>query len=337
METPTEFPQKSRRGRILAYVLLGLLGLLLILLLTVFAAVQYSLDKLNRPDPSETYISEEDLLLEQAGEEPLGDFPAMDPGELELPEAGGLIGQEDDILNVLLIGQDRRPGEGRARSDAMILCSVNKTDGTIYLISFLRDLYVAIPEGYSDNRLNAAYALGGFRLLDAALEQNFGIRVDANIEVDFSGFESAVDLLGGVDVSLTEAEADYLGLWPGMNHMDGAQALAYSRIRYLDSDFGRTNRQRNVLTAMIAQLRNVDLASAKALVDELFPLVTTDMTNMQILDYMTWLLPMLSSAEVRALHIPADETYYYATIRGMSVLVPDLEANQALLLEALGQ
>lgn len=344
METTPGAPQKRKGTKVLFWILIAVLALLLCGLMVLFAAYNYSVDKLNRPDPTETYLSEEELLRQQATEtDPDTDYPTLDPTDVTQPGDATLIGQTDKIVNILLVGQDRRPGEGRARSDSMILCSFNKTKGTIQMISFLRDLYVPIPGGYMDNRLNAAYAMGGFELLDDALETNFGIRIDANIEVDFSGFTKVVDVLGGVDINLTQEEANwmnmgtYKGLEAGLNHMDGETALSYSRIRYLDSDFYRTGRQRNVLMAMLDSVRNIDLATAKNLVDELFPLVTTDMTNTQILEYLTTLFPLLPGAEVNSFHIPSDDGFYYASIRGMSVVVPDMELARQQLKDALGE
>lgn len=344
METTPGAPQKRKGTKVLFWILIAVLALLLCGLMVLFAAYNYSVDKLNRPDSTETYLSEEELLRQQATEtDPDTDYPTLDPTDVTQPGDAALIGQTDKIVNILLVGQDRRPGEGRARSDSMILCSFNKTKGTIQMISFLRDLYVPIPGGYMDNRLNAAYAMGGFELLDDALETNFGIRIDANIEVDFSGFTKVVDVLGGVDINLTQEEANwmnmgtYKGLEAGLNHMDGETALSYSRIRYLDSDFYRTGRQRNVLMAMLDSVRNIDLATAKNLVDELFPLVTTDMTNTQILEYLTTLFPLLPGAEVNSFHIPSDDGFYYASIRGMSVVVPDMELARQQLKDALGE
>ena len=110
--------------------------------------------------------------------------------------------EDDHLINILLVGQDRREGEGRQRSDTMILCSINLETGETSLISFLRDLYVQIPGGYSDNRLNATYAFGGFDLLDATLTENFGVSIDGNFEVDFTGFEAIIDMVGGIDIEL---------------------------------------------------------------------------------------------------------------------------------------
>lgn len=342
--------EKPKWRKILLRVVIVIAALLLCGFIVLFAIYNHMMNKINRPDPNETYMTEEELLesdaieaAETAEDTPEDLYPVIDPEDITMPEAADLIGQEDKIVNILLVGQDRRPGEGRARSDSMILCSFNKSKGTLQMISFLRDLYVSIPGGYLDNRLNASYALGGFELLDATLETNFGVQIDANIEVDFTGFQKVIDILGGVDVELTQAEVDYLNkgrdwnLTAGMNHLDGEKALAYSRIRYLDSDFVRTDRQRKVLTSLLDSMRDMDLATAKDLADELFPLVTTDMTNMEILTYVTTLLPMLSDAEVVSLHIPEDDAFYYATIREMAVVVPYMDACRATLEELLGE
>ena len=114
-----------------------------------------------------------------------------------------------NIKSILLIGQDKREGESRQRSDSMILATLDKDQGTVSLTSFMRDLYVAIP-GYSTTRINAAYAYGGMDLLDQTLEENFGVKIDGNVEVDFEVFQVLVDKVGGIDLELTQAEADYI-------------------------------------------------------------------------------------------------------------------------------
>ena len=110
-----------------------------------------------------------------------------------------------NIKSILLIGQDKREGESRQRSDSMILATLDKDQGTVSLTSFMRDLYVAIP-GYSTTRINAAYAYGGMDLLDQTLEENFGVKIDGNVEVDFEVFQVLVDKVGGIDLELTQAK-----------------------------------------------------------------------------------------------------------------------------------
>lgn len=247
---------------------------------------------------------------------------------------------DKELVNILLVGQDSR-GNTRERSDAMILCSINTKTYEVSMVSFLRDLYVQMPEGYMDNRMNAAYAFGGFPYLYDVLDKNFGVSVDGGMEVNFDGFKNVIDALGGVDIELTSAEANHLNnlhgwaLSTGPNHLDGDQALQYSRIRYLDSDFGRTQRQRNVLNSIFASVKNADAKTLLALVDELIPMVTTDMTNKQIIELAMALVPHMSSLEINSYHIPTDDGYYGASIRGMSVLVPDLKVNREALEEYL--
>ena len=266
----------------------------------------------------------------------LGDDP-----EDGMPE--NLIGTEKNIINILLIGQDRREGEGRARSDAMILLTVNKNTKSVILTSFLRDLYVEIP-GYGNNRINASYAFGGMDLLNRTLAQNFGIHVDGNVEVDFGQFSEIVDLVGGVEISLRSDEAKHINqnigshLTEGLCRLNGKEALEYSRIRKLDADgdFSRTQRQRTVINALMEQLKAEGMLKMLSIVDDVLPMVTTDMTNTEILGYATSLLPMLSGTHIQNQRIPADGDYSYAMIDGMSVLRPDMDACRRLLRDTLG-
>ena len=112
------------------------------------------------------------------------------------------------MVNILLVGADRRKNEV-ARSDSMILCTFNKTTGTITLTSFMRDMYVKIP-GYKSNRINVSYALGGFNLLNETISYNFGVESDGAVEIDFAHFQELIDLLGGIELELTAAEAYYV-------------------------------------------------------------------------------------------------------------------------------
>ena len=254
-----------------------------------------------------------------------------------------LIGKEKDIINILLIGQDRREGEGRARSDAMILLTVNKNTKSVVLTSFLRDLYVEIP-GYGSNRINASYTFGGMDLLDQTLARNFGIHVDGNVEVDFGQFSEIVDLVGGVEITLRDDEAKHINqtaggdLTEGTCRLSGKEALEYSRIRNLDADgdFSRTQRQRTVINAIVEQLKAGGMLKMLRIVDDVLPMVTTDMSNTEILGYATSLLPMLSGARIENQRIPADGDYSYAMIDGMSVLKADMDACRRLLQDTLG-
>ena len=307
----------------------GLL-LFLALLLAAVLYILFSLNLIGRSTNDRIDASMEDFEMDQLGD----DAPeTIDPKNVSWGKVDPLA--DDGLLNILLVGQDRRPGESRQRSDSMIVVSMNPDTKEIAMVSFLRDLYVRIP-GYSDNRMNAAYAFGGFELLKETLMANFGVSVDACFEVDFDGFEAVIDSVGGVDVELTEPEARIVGggAYAGMNHLNGDQALNYARIRVLDSDFGRTERQRNVLLSLFETARHRGLTDLLKLANALLPQLTTDQTNTQIISLITQGYSILhdNANPIESYHVPADNAYYNATIRGMMVLVPNLDMIHGQLL-----
>lgn len=241
------------------------------------------------------------------------------------------------VRNILLIGQDRRPGEVRARSDSMIICSIDEDNDVITLTSLMRDLYVQIP-GYSDNRLNASYRFGGMELLDASIEKNFGITIDGNVEVDFNGFIQVMGMIAPLRIDLRPEEAWYMNngtdwnLPDGQNDLTAEQLLKYSRMRRIGGDTERTARQRRVLTEAFSKIRGLGLSRMLSLVDAALPCITTDLTNAQIVEYVYTVIThgMVLGENHR---IPADGTFSAQMIMGMSVLVPDLAANSQALYE----
>lgn len=258
----------------------------------------------------------------------------IDPEDIEWNTDISEFINNDNLVNILLIGQDRRPDEGRQRSDAMILCSFNPQTNEASMISFLRDLYVQIP-GYEDNRLNAAYVYGGFELLKETLNLNFGITVDGCLESDFEGFEKIIDTVGGIDIELTENEAEIVGggAAAGLCHLNGEQALTYARIRKIDSDFQRTARQRKIMTAVLEKTKTHSLVELAMFFGEIMPLMSTDMTEDEIMSLALTLAPLLSELETESYAVPSAGTYKDAMIRGMAVKVPDLPKIQKSIFE----
>ena len=255
----------------------------------------------------------------------------------------------EGVINIMLIGEDRRPYESkRQRSDSMILCSINTKKNTITLISFLRDTYISNIPGYWPEKLNAAYALGGVNTLNQTLAAYFGIHVDGNVVVDFDGFTKIIDMLGGVDIELTQKEANHLNnpayagtygtglktVKAGMNHLDGKTALAYSRIRKIDMDAVRTQRQRKVITALINAYRSKSMGEMVTLADDILStgFVRTNMSADEILSYVRSLFPMLSTATINSQQIPASGTYQNMNVGNVTdCKVADLEANRQIL------
>lgn len=266
-----------------------------------------------------------------------GQIPIRDGG-IRQPSGGnslsflsGGIAASDGAVNFLLIGQDHREGETGNRSDTMILCTFHPSGEKLIMTSVLRDLYLPIP-GHGSNRINAAYAIGGGRLLQQTMEDNFDIRIDGRIEVDFSQFSQIIDLLGGVDIHLRQDEAQLISeetgtnLNSGLQHLNGNQALSYSRIRKLDTDgdFSRTNRQRTVLEAIVSSYKSADLPTLLKTTANILPMITTDMNQGELLRHAISLFPRLSTCEIVSRRIPADGQYTDQTIDGMSVLVADM-------------
>ncbi len=258
--------------------------------------------------------------------------------------------KSEGVTNVLLIGNDSREGGEDGRSDAMILLSISNETKTIHMTSLLRDMYVEIP-GHDGNRLNAAYAYGGPALLCETIEHNFGIEVNRYVLVNFQAFASLVDAVGGIDLEVTNEEVQWINAYlneynllegrelttdyldatlSGEIHLNGPQALAYSRNRYIGTDFGRTERQRKVLTAVMKKLPIAFATNQNELIEELFPNLTTNLTQAEV-----FVLSMdagkLLSYEILQTVIPAEGTYSNASIRGMSVLEVDFEANKAII------
>lgn len=262
--------------------------------------------------------------------------------------------QEDGVVNILLIGNDSRENGEDGRSDAMILISISSKTKSIYMTSLLRDMYVEIP-GHDGNRLNAAYSFGGAELLMETVEKNLDITVNRYVQVNFEAFASLVDAVGGVDLELTTGELEYVNGYlveynmltdrpqgtdnmdttqPGLVHLNGPQALAYCRNRYIGTDFGRTERQRKVLTEVIKKLPTALGTNYQELMDGLMPNLTTNLTQSECYR-LSLMAGKLVTYDIVSDNIPQPNTYKDASIRGMAVLEIDFEANIKYLKEKI--
>ena len=339
--------KKKISRRTMLITLIVILSVVLALLIGATVFVSATLGKIQRVETQETMSQEEiDRILGLETEEVDPDYTGenLSAGDIVLsdtPVEAVRVG--DNVINILLVGQDTENLSVRSRTDSMILCTINKENKTLTMTSFMRDMYVKIP-GYLDQRLNVAYVLGGFETLYDALEHNFGVQVEHGVAVNFASFQEVIDAVGGVEVKLTAAEANHLnsknytyGLFEGVNILTGETALAYARIRKLDSDFARTNRQRTVLLALIEKAKTMPVTELYKLVDTLIPMVVTDMSNTEIINTAMELAPLLQDLEIVSQRIPADDEYVMTMINGLSVLLPDLEANRQLLVDTIGE
>lgn len=259
--------------------------------------------------------------------------------------------EDKEIINILLIGLEEF--DNAANTDTMIVASINTKDNTLKLLSFMRDLYIDI-EGHSKDRLNSVYSKGGIQLLYDTIDSNFGVSLDGYLLVNFEAFEQIVDILGGVNVTLTKAEAEYLNyhnyisnpeyrnVVEGEQLMVGNQVLGYCRIRKVSTgtesnDFGRTQRQRNVLQSIVSKLKSKNIISLAFLLDDILSTVhiTTDITKSDFKDYLTIGMD-LNLDNIETLRIPMDGDYrnlkipngkYYKAV----LEIKDLEKSKEII------
>ena len=276
--------------------------------------------------------------------------------EIEHVEGVELI-SDKNVRNILLIGSDKDTG-GSSRSDSIMIASVNKATGRITLCSILRDTHLAIP-GNRESKVNAAYSWGGANLLIQTIEQNFGIKIDDYATVNFEMFTELVDGLGGVDIEVTKDEADYINnrhsygkekkpdtVESGENvHLDGYQTLWYSRIRKLDSDFMRTERQRKVLSAIAtkvkSQINPVGIFGLISTAGGVAPYIETTLSTTDFWSLIFSLSGCLvksganSDELIVSQQIPFDGTWWYSTQWDGSSISIDLEENKQMLYSLL--
>ena len=329
-----EGEQKKKKKSGCLIFLIVMLSLLLVALIVVAIGMNYIFGRLGHfenPEPSDGTIPKMSDEFDVEGNQEGGEnFETVDASDVVFETVDVL---EGDMINIMLIGQDRRPGEERARSDSMILVTINQEKNTIQLTSFMRDLYVQIP-GYMDNRLNVAYRYGGTDLMNDTFKVNFGLEIDGNVMVDFDEFTEIIEFLGGVTLKISGAEAKYMNnasdnhFKEGTNYFNAEDALTFTRMRYAaGGDYGRTDRQRRVIMAIAESFRDADLITIFNVIDQVLPHIVTNLTDAQIIEYATKGLTILGNGgSMETLRIPQDDAHYNANIRGMAVLVPNLEA-----------
>ena len=249
------------------------------------------------------------------------------------------LASSDDVINILFIGSDARSDVEGQRSDTMMLFSIDKQNKKLKLTSFLRDSYVYIPSKKYNTKLNAAFSYGGTQLVMDTLEYNFGVKIDHYVMVNFKVFRQLVNLLGGITVDgVTEAEAKYMreevkikGIKEGTNHMTGKAALWYCRIRYVDNDFRRTERQRKVIGAIVSKALKTNPVKLMSIVKQVLPNISTDIDSSELVGLAAGAALRFLYYDIEQQQIPAEGTWTDARISGQLVLKTDIEANREIL------
>lgn len=249
---------------------------------------------------------------------------------------------DSSVKNILLLGVDARSGENaeQTRSDTMMLVSVDSKHHCIKLVSFLRDTWVYIPSLEHEQRLNAACSDGGYKNVVETIEYNFGVKIDGYVVTDFEMFKVLVDSLGGVKIDVTEKEAKEVTNHPkrygnvtleaGNNKLTGEQALAYCRIRKIDTDFVRTQRQRTVMSAILKKALTNPLKLYKMAYNSA-PYIETDLSKGELMGLVS--KAGTCAANIHQTSVPFDGTWDYATIWGNSVIKINTEKNKDKLID----
>lgn len=320
-------PGKKKGLKIFLIVIAVILALLLIFAGAAYLYLQSKLKKMNIIElPKDTYAYTEPT--DEVTRPPeTGAETTEATTEATVPKMTA-----DDIVNILFVGQAARAGEEETMADSTMLVSINTYTKEITCMSILRDSFVKLPDykGHQCGRAkftvcyNLGYqwgggTAGGMEMTNICLKDNFGIEVDYNVEVSFDSFIKMIDYIDGVDIDLTQAEADYLNkdtlyvkrtIEPGVQRLQGMEALSYARMRKAagdsESDIKRTERQRKVVEALLEKFRYRSIADLNKWIDILLPMVSTTMTPTDVTKLAARVLPIFSELKIKGATVPME-------------------------------
>lgn len=307
--------KKAKKKNPAPKVLTGIIAVVLVIVIAATAMVESVLGKINYDDKEENqYVSASELT------------------------------SSSRVTNVLLLGVDARSEDEDevSRADSMMLISFDREHGCIKMTSFLRDSWVYIPVADRKQRLNAACTYGGYSGVVDTIEYNFGVEIDGYVVADFEMFKVMVDSIGGVEVEVTEEEAREVTNHPGRygdvtleagtHNLTGEQALAYCRIRKIDTDWKRTERQRTVIQAIIRGVVSSGPVGAFRAANNVAPYIETDLSKGEIRGLVLDAL-MCVGGGFDQNSCPFDGTWEYATHGGASVIDLDVDENKDRLID----
>lgn len=353
-EPPKKKKKKSNLKKKVFYVLTSMLGVIVIFLSVAYGLFAHYYGKLNTQTLPTDYeiVSEVDL---EGDDFDNNNLTEDERAKLEQYFNENFDGQQlafDDknVTNILLLGTDARSkGNKRTRTDAMMIVSINRNTKKIVMTSLMRDTYVKITEDYS-NRLNTAFPKGGAPLVFDTINNNFGIPLDKYAHVDFFSFMKLVDGVGGIDLDVSSDEIKVMNRIyitelneilkqpadkdkldpkkPGLLHLNGKQAVAYTRVRYVgNGDFERTERQRKVLTQIVEKAKGMSLTELNDFANVALPMVSTNLTQGEVLSLVLNASDFLTY-DIVSIRLPADGTYSYLDVNGASVLGANFKKNR---------
>lgn len=325
---------KKKKSHKLLFTLLGI-GLAILLFLAWLGltpsgrkfAIGCAVDSIQ--ENSGKYVDDENFLT--VTPDPMNSGTSITPVVAEDDGEKSPYADADYVKSYLLVGIEEI--WGAKNTDTMMLVSVNTKDKTIKLTSFLRDTLVSIPD-HKRNKLNAAYAIGGMDMLTEVISSTYDITIDGYAYANFEAFEKVIDLIGGVDIELGKKEAQYLNTTnyiskpeyrkvnAGWNHLNGNQALGYCRVRKVvtlggfNNDYGRTVRQRRVITAAFNKVKDMGLLDIYNLLKEATGYIVTNIPNDEITELISTVYEEGIST-VEEARLPYDGMFYDSGIKGI--------------------
>lgn len=344
-----EKPKKRKMNIVLKTLLIIIL--ILAVVVGIVAGILWSkLDLIEYDNEIDKSVYNSDNTIDFSDDEDeLVDVSGLDILESPPEIADGELFSNKDVLNILLIGTDERTKEFNvnARSDSMIIVSIDKKNNAVKLVSLERGMAAPILEGVYEGKydwLTHIFRYGGSELLTKTVEYMFKIDIDYYVRLNFNSVEQVIDAIGGITVELTSAEAwgirsslglNYDEVTEGVNRLDGERALVFARLRKTDSDWKRVERQRKVILAVVDELQGASLSELNALCDIVLPLIQTDMSKMDIAQLVLY-APNFLSSTFDQMTIPQAGTYGGMRIMGDKFgFAPDYEINNALLYDFL--
>lgn len=278
-------------------IIISLIVLMFVIVGGIFSAYQVVKNYMKSLVEQAEYVEESNILIDSNALETLevetdSELDALLREHLNIVSAEEMASSHD-VINILLVGADRRQTNWYGNSDCIILLSVKEGQQQLYMTSIMRDTYVTIPN-VGNRKINNAYAVGGPQLLLETVEMNFNIDINYYVSVDFDSFMSIVDCVDGIELDLLAEEIavmnteyiaeintmkglpydlDYLPEGqPYSGKVNGKQALAYCRVRYVgNSDYQRTERQRIVLQKIIEKAKDLGLSQVLDIAEVVFP------------------------------------------------------------------
>ncbi len=275
LKKPGEAKPK-KKSKLLKVVLLVIAEALVLGVIFSYAYVLDKVSRVQRPEFNKKNVVNNDLSVEN-------------------------IKRMEGYRNIAIFGVDTRDNSvSRGNSDVIIIASINQANGEIKLVSVFRDTYMSTGND-KYNKINNAYAVGGPEQALKAINKNLDLNITEYVTFSWRAVATGINILGGVDLEITKAEHKYINSYitetvkstkigsvqipePGMHHLDGIQAVAYGRLRYMDSDFARTERQRKIIALALEKAKNADIKTLNDLLGNMLEMVATNLTWQDGLD-----------------------------------------------------